>query len=693
MKLIIESGELLLPQDASFELAFNHPFFEDGAEISFPFTLPACDHNLALLGFPNLLTRRNKYNSSFRAILEHELFQFSGDLIVDNYDSDEGITCSLSLKEGALYRDYQDMNIKDLLIMSSGSSSSKHGHVVSSTMLPSASIIMTLYINGEIALFPGMTAFPVAAKAGDDFQIIVNETTTDESGKLVWKNTASRIYTNGSSDYYEVPAQYAIMPFFKLWRLLELVFKACGFTVSYNVFKEREPYDKLTVVTACVDSLCERTSVPFRDMVPSITVGELIAWLRDKFAAVVTCSGRSVQISFLENDLNSLPDLDLTPYALKKRSVIYPPTKRVVLNVETSAEGAAPAAETLQKLYSSTAGYREVEVLYDTTSSAGFYYKPALGQYQYNKGGEYTRLGTDAFKYDRDNSEETEEHSASDQFLPMRAYKTADGKDIILPFIGEAAHFHTNINGDPGSEDSPLLLCWDVLENGKHYGTVYPYSLDDLSVIKPLEGLFSLTPEGLYKPHWKSYNELILNGAPEISLELDLLDLNLNSFDITKPKLLDGIKVICRSLVCSVDSRGCRVATGTFIPVVQYEDRLIDQTPEPSLNLKWELVDTFDAVFPGMSELFEPITGTLVKFTKEQRIASVKEIDGMKVLHVTTDGLTDYTMEDAPIDRPVMMYQEALSRERTVTYYLAQIPYVIEKVYTYREYFRAVVKK
>ena len=214
-----------------------------------------------------------------------------------------------------------------------------------------------------------------------------------------------------------------------------------------------------------------------------------------------------------------------------------------------------------------------------------------------------------------------------------------------------------------------------------------------MSVIKPLEGLFSLTPEGLYKPHWKSYNELILNGAPEISLELDLLDLNLNSFDITKPKLLDGIKVICRSLVCSVDSRGCRVATGTFIPVVQYEDRLIDQTPESSLNLKWELVDTFDAVCPGMSELFEPITGTLVKFTKEQRIASVKEIDGMKVLHVTTDGLTDYTMEDAPIDRPVMMYQEALSRERTVTYYLAQIPYVIEKVYTYREYFRAVVKK
>ena len=65
----------------------------------------------------------------------------------------------------------------------------------------------------------------------------------------------------------------------------------------------------------------------------------------------------------------------------------------------------------------------------------------------------------------------------------------------------------------------------------------------------------------------------------------------------------------------------------------------------------------------------------------------------MKVLHVTTDGLTDYTMEDAPIDRPVMMYQEALSRERTVTYYLTQIPYVIEKVYTYREYFRAVVKK
>ena len=684
MKLSIEKGELTLQEGASFELAFNHPFFTDGEEQTFSFTLPATDRNLALLGFPDRLTRRTRFKTDFPAFLEHGLFQFAGQLILDSYDSEGGITCTLSLNESALYRDFQDKSIKDLLIEPAGSEGGLDRR-------PSDSAILSMYTSGSSDSFPGMTAFPVSAKAGD-FDIIINETKT-KNGTTTWKNTSARTYSKGS-DYYEVPAKYAIMPFFKLWRLIDLVFSACGFPVSYNVFKEMSPYDTLTVIPACVDSLCELSGVPWRDMAPSMTVGEFITWLKDKFAAVVSCDGNNVQVRFMETQLNSDPDMDLTPYAMNARSIVYPLSKRVVLNVDTSIEGAAPPSETLQKFYSTTVGYQEVAVTFDTASTPGFYYKPALGQFQRNVAGTYGYLGADSFRYDRDNSEETEEHNASDLFVHMGAF-SMDGKLVVLPVIGEAAHFHTNISGDPGSSEAPLLVCWDIWDNGHHYGSVYPYSLSSLNNVVKLDNLFPLTPEGLYGPHWKSYNELILNSVPEVTLDLDPAGVCLNSFDLTKPKLFDGVKVICKSLIVEVDEEGISVAHGTFMPIAEYDDMIIDQPVVPSQQLEWTLIDTFDENMPGTSEIFVPITGAVIRLSKQQRLDSITEIDGGKVISYETDGLEDYTMDDSPADRPTMLYQEALSRTRSVKF-LQQKDGIFRlyfTIFTYREYFRACVKK
>ena len=687
MKLSIEKGELTLQEGASFELAFNHPFFTDGEEQTFSFTLPATDRNLALLDFPDRLTRRKRFKTEFPAFLEHGMFQFAGTLILDSYDSEEGITCTLSLNESALYRDFQDKSIKDLLI--EPASEGRLGHSVRRPR-PSASAILSMYTSGTSDRFPGMTAFPVSAKAGD-FDIIINEIETKD-GAISWKNTSARTYSKGS-DYYEVPANYAIMPFFKLWRLIDLVFSACGFPVSYNVFKEMIPYDTLTVIPACVDSLCELSGVPWRDMAPSMTVGEFITWLKDKFAAVVSCDGNNVQVRFMETQINSDPDMDLTPYALCGRSVVYPLSKRVVLDVDKSNDGAAPPAETLQEFYSTTADFPEVAVTFDTTTNPGFYYKPALGQFQRNVAGTYGYLGADSFRYDRNNSEESEEHNAADLFVRMGAF-TMDGKTVVLPVIGEAAHFHTNINGDPGSSDAPLLLCWDIWDNGHHYGSVFPYSLSDLDSIVKLNNIFPLNPEGLYGQNWKSYNELILNSVPEVSVDLDLQSIRLNSLDLTTPKLLDGAKVICKSLIVEVDEEGISVAHGTFMPIAEYDDMIIDQPVVPSQQLEWTLIDTFDENMPGTSEIFVPITGAVIRLSKQQRLDSLTEIDGYKVLFYDTDGLEDYTIDDAPSYRPFMLYQEALSRTRRVVFFLrgkAGVPF--EYVRLYREYFSARIKE
>ena len=52
MKLTIGTGELSLPEDFTFEIESNHPFFSDEGTASVPVTIPASPENLKLLGYP-----------------------------------------------------------------------------------------------------------------------------------------------------------------------------------------------------------------------------------------------------------------------------------------------------------------------------------------------------------------------------------------------------------------------------------------------------------------------------------------------------------------------------------------------------------------------------------------------------------------------------------------------------------------
>ena len=99
MKLITERGELTLPEDFSFEVEVNNPFFSDDGTASVPAALPATRHTLEILSRPDRPASAMKHARTMRAILQHGIFLRKCNMVIDSFDSDNGVAVSLSFTE------------------------------------------------------------------------------------------------------------------------------------------------------------------------------------------------------------------------------------------------------------------------------------------------------------------------------------------------------------------------------------------------------------------------------------------------------------------------------------------------------------------------------------------------------------------------------------------------------------------
>ena len=70
MKISTPDGILDIPEDLDFEIKASHPFFSDEGSASIPVTVPATTANCAILGYPERVDRRTRYEKESFAIAE-----------------------------------------------------------------------------------------------------------------------------------------------------------------------------------------------------------------------------------------------------------------------------------------------------------------------------------------------------------------------------------------------------------------------------------------------------------------------------------------------------------------------------------------------------------------------------------------------------------------------------------------------
>ena len=624
MKLTTPSGELTLPSDFSFEIEQNSAFFSEEGAASVAATIPATPADKAKLGFPSRLGRKSRFVNIIPATLQQGIYQKTGQLIVSGA-TDKSITCSIALEDSSFYSQHKDKKLKELF--------ASKVDTRYSTPANWYSWLWKVY-KGEVS--SDFRLFPVAVNYSEEGYQMNNEpvyssATSDEIWPLAHE---PRIIMEGG-EQVSVPEGYGIAPFLKLPIFIKYVFELCGYTVGSSCFSDDPFLSQLVLVHNCSDVICNGR-IDYSDLVPNCTISDILEWIQNKFHAqiVVEPSSCTVNIVLLETILQKRFDLNLTGKVLGGLSHKFESTSRVVMSPDTSLDGAAAAAETIEALKAKYGYVKECdEREFSSLNSSCLALRLATGDYyeirqsfgnSYSRGGnssvKFVKVGTNQFKYDRGNSEDSEEFSPSDLVPPI---VSPDRYGTLAPYIGDRVHRNTSYNDSEKDTDQEIIIVYyaGLTEEPTYEGTGgrVPTTSDGCYYAGTtqkfnnqghlIDGAIELTPEGLVNKYFKLYNKHLRNNAITVSGEFKLTIEELLHYDLYSLKLLDGQLMLPVGLRYEV-GRQFRCLQAEFKLIKDYSDDDIDKPitiPEPIFE--WAVDQT--EITAKASSLASQYSGTI----------------------------------------------------------------------------------
>lgn len=528
MKLITDNGTVIpLPSDFSFTMERHNGFFSQEGSATIPASLPATPELLEALGHPERLASTTPYVRIIGATLTSGTIRLTGKLIIESVQRNGQVEASFAVDDGSFYAIHAAKPLREVV--------GSYGRFAGATVAEMCQNFSRVYAGEAEGL--GLTFFPVAVNKGDDGYLILNEPAAVHSLSqgLVWQ---SRIIMEGDKKM-SVPDGYGLAPFLLLDHLLTALFSCCDWRLVLTD-AQQTLLSSIAVLHRCADT-CVRTPLSYADLVPDITVGELIEWLRCRFhiMPVFDEMHHTVSLVAMEELLVSTPDQDLTDDIEDHPQVVLGAPSRIRLLVDTSIDGATPAADTLADL---VARYGYIHHVSENVWSLNDYkdclvLRLATGDYyevRRNLSGGIlrVRIGTNAFPYDRQNTDQAEDFQAIDCMPPM-IFPVDDFPSnppasyrCLMPYLGQTVHRHTNRLGETAEsiEAQPLMICRYGMYEKKELGiTIRQYRYGTTQAHDPAGAIdmaahdvgtdLLLTPEGLYQRFWHRYNELLLNGS------------------------------------------------------------------------------------------------------------------------------------------------------------------------------------
>lgn len=652
MKLIVEKGELNLPEDFSFEIEQNSAFFSEDGAASVAATIPATPADLAKLDNPTRIARSSRYVNLFPAILSHGSFQKKGTLVVESASKD-GITCAMALEDSDFYSKYKDTKVRD--IFGDAKISRNTGVSVCYNYLWNVYVHGGDYVSGNSTQHTDIRVFPVAVNydsEDDSFQ--VNNEPQYQGNSGVWPLLHSERTVKEGDDNIAVPDGYGIAPFLTLSGFFKQLFYQCGYTVRNNCFGSA-PLSNLVLLHQCSDVIC-KGRILYADLVPNKTVKEMLEWINNKFHAqiVVYPASDLVDIVLMEDILAAGYDKDLTGKLLGNLTTSFSKPSRVVLVPDTSLEGAAPATDTLQELKAKYGSVTELdEAGWDAYTGQGLLFRKATGMYyevilSYTKNAglvngvstrshttsshsygssrssstssgttvrrssarqigmdSWEKVGSNYFTYDRKNSDETEEFTQEDLMPPMVFVN-----GMLMPYIGERKHRNTTYQESAVDEDQEIMICdfaglsasctqYSNVHTGAddatayagehyYYGTTQKHD----NAGETRTGGYDFTPEGMMPYLFERYNQILLNNKITLEGRFDLSIQDIIGWKMYSLKLMDGQKLLPAFLSYEVGKK-IRCLNAKLLLVKEFADAVADEAitiPEPSYQ--WVLNDT-----------------------------------------------------------------------------------------------------
>lgn len=587
MKLMTINGELELPADFSFEIELNNPFLSDEGDSSVPATIPATPKNLKVLENIHRVDRTNRFMKTVPATLMAGTIQKHGQLIIDTLSMSNGIAVSLAVENSDLYTQFKEKSIKEIL-------SEKVRDEWNQDIPTLANYLINVYYNRQNE--EDFTIFPVAVAPYEENETKIYQFNNERDGNsLKWQ--ARTVHESDVS--ISVTDGYGLSPFLYLHRTIDIIFQEMGYEVSYNCLAE-QPFSDIVLVNNCADTIVKGV-IRYSDLVPSCTLSEFISFLFNKFGihVRVNSTAKTVEVMMLQQILNNIPTIDISSIVEDSLDIIIEDSSRIILSSETSIDGSEPAAETFDQLIERYGYYVEVSesVFQDIVSNISTEFCDCLimrketGQF-YELGriigteiivAKY--IGTNYFRYDRNNSVNSQQLESTD-VMPAVIY---DNTPMI--FIGDRLHLNTSYNNSENDLEQPIMIAWkNVIIAGNLYltfGTTQKHF--NGSQVKP----FSLTTYDMYEYFWSNYNNLLLNRKTKLKGRVLFNSIHFASIDMTSLMMYRNQKLLPLKSVFEISDR-LSSRNSEFLLVKNFTDATTDPpiTPETQQRYRWTCFNT-----------------------------------------------------------------------------------------------------
>lgn len=652
MKLVlIDRGELTLPSDFSFEIEQNSAFFSEEGAASIGATIPATPTDQAKLGFPSRIARSNVFVNSFPASIQKGVYQKKGVLVVASATEDT-ITCSMALEDSEFYAQHKDKKLRDIF--------------ASKVIKPKASVaelsdwIASVY--EDPSRYPAFRITPVAVNYNDENKSyqVNNEPDQSTSSQLWGLKHSPRSVVEGNQKV-SVPEGYGLAPFLTLDAFFSELFGLLGYSVGGNCFRSHPALSSLILLHNTTDVICNN-KICYADLVPNKSVAEILEWLQQKFHAQIAVHPETnvVDILLLEDILKGHSDKDISSKLVGSAVFTYDKSSRVVLTPDVSLDGAEPAAETLQSLLEQHGGYTEYDEDHFHLAQPGtIAFRLATGDFWEIKTYDKERLGSNYFKYDRGNSDTSEEFSPEDLMPPM---VFVDG--ILMPYIGDRCHRNTSYkNSKQDTEQDIIIADYAGLSAAGRYNYATTQKYDDTGA--PRLNRYNLNAEEQYFLFWQGYGNILLNNKIALEAEFNLPIEDIFDYDLYSLKQFNGQMLLPTYLRYEVGKR------------------------IKCLNAKFLLVKTFDN---GQSD--EPVIPPAPKLKWVFNNSELEAIDQREPPY-GCDYLREWAAEDQykvekpdfSLKEPEYLGQQSYHAHRVIDLYLEDHRVADQKTYIGKEYF------
>lgn len=596
MKLKTEKGELSLPNDFAFDVEITNPAFSDEGDATVPTTLPASRENFKLLGNIHRIDRADRFMKRIPATLSAGTYFKKGQLIIDTIDRNNGIDVSFAIENSDVYSQYKNTGLKEIF---------KNKVRTFNSVAEIITLFKSIYNNGTNDDF---SIFQIAvSKYEDENQNVVYQYANEILFGLPvppgWPSHNKLLYkarTVIEDDIVmSVPEGYGVSPFLKLHKMIDVLFSLIGYEVVENCFSASDLKD-IVLLNNCADSIVE-AKIDYSDLVPSCSLTEFVEFLQEKFNAVIRVDSTKMQVRcVLVNDIiqNKQYDIDITDIVREDAfSMQVNESSRVILSSEIM-EGGEPAAETLdaliekygycvrmdesdfQSLLEAISSEESVAKCHDCLifrSFTGGFYELRRNM---NNGKQIAHfVGTFNFKYDRNNSTDSENHSSND-IIPLMVETNTTNRCKLFPFIGDRTHRHTTVMSSTFDEEQDIILCWN--HNG--FGSITSRFYGGVKS-------FDLTPYGMYQRFWSAYNDMLLNNKVNVNATVEYPKNYLLDIDMIKPKLFKNQILLPVKTSYNVSTK-ISCGNSEFILLKDFSDGISDSeiqmlSQQPSDALRW----------------------------------------------------------------------------------------------------------